>query len=307
MGGEKVRCLVIFYLLFVLSLFSQTLYFSPKGDLALTVYDPFVVMEVTNINEIGLFRIPESSCTLQVLSVQLSKPGDLRDLVELIKIPSASESSIGLFKLDDLDIFVRKISIITPQISTAGLQVIFTRERRVYIMTYYASEKEFFEHIVPALLTMTSIKTNSLKQRYVNNEYGYSIYLAEPFKIVKTTRGEIGSFLAVKEKRVGYIQITKEQPGRSVNLLEYAELVQQNSLENLAGYNLLASGVNLVEGFDFFWRLFQFDSKGSFYRCLQVYTNYGQFFYTLTYMAEADDFDQFIVPAVRTVFSFKPK
>lgn len=102
---------VVLLILFALSLFGQTLYFSPNGDLALTIYDPFITVKPTNPNEIGLFKILTSNSLLQILSVNLTQSTDLLTFSKLIGIQlvGAEEGAIGLTQVDNLQLFFQKI------------------------------------------------------------------------------------------------------------------------------------------------------------------------------------------------------
>ncbi len=295
--------------IFSLSLFSQTLYFSPNGDLALTVYDPFIMVKPTNPNEIGSFRVLTSNSVLQVLSVNLTQSTDLVTFSKLIGIQlvGAEETAAGLTKIDDLQIFYRRFSLNISGTKSEAFQIIFIKFQRGYVMTYYSTQEDFHKYLVPALLSMSSVKTASIKQEYLNEEFRYSVNLIEPFEVIKPIQGEIGSFIAVQDNKAGYIQIVREELTKKMDTQEYAKSVEKNSLINLSDYKEFSNGKNLVQGEEFYWRIFQFSSKGTFYKCLQSHVLLGNDAFTLTYMAKLEDFDQFILPAVCVVFSFKQK
>lgn len=174
-------------------------------------------------------------------------------------------------------------------------------------MTYYSTEEDFHRYLVPALLSMSSVKTASVQQEYLNEQYKYSVSLVKPFEVIQPTEGEIGSFIALQDTKAGYIQVVKEELSRKLSAQEYAKLVEKNSLVNLSEYKELSNGKNLIQGNEFYWRIFQFSSKGFSYRCLQTYVLLDNIAYTLTYMAKTQEFDQFVFPAIYTVFSFKKR
>lgn len=295
--------------IFSLSLFSQTLYFSPNGDLALTVYDPFIMVKPTNPNEIGLFRVLTSNSILQILSVNLTQSTDLVTFSKLIGIQlvGAEETATGLTKIDDLQIFYRRFSLNISGTKSEAFQIVFIKFQRGYVMTYYSTQEDFHKYLVPALLSMSSVKTASIKQEYLNEEFRYSVNLIEPFEAIKPTQGEIGSFIALQDDKAGYIQIVREELTKKMGTQEYAKSVEKNSLVNLSDYKEFSNGKNLVQGEEFYWRIFQFSSKGTLYKCLQSHVLLDNDAFTLTYMTKLEDFDQFILPAIYTVFSFKQK
>jgi len=300
---------VVLWILFALSLFGQTLYFSPNGDLALTIYDPFITVKPTNPNEIGLFKILTSNSLLQILSVNLTQSTDLLTFSKLIGIQlvGAEEGAIGLTQVDNLQLFFRRFSLDLSGTKSEAFQVIFVRFQKGYVMTYYSTEEDFHRYLVSALLSMSSVKTASIQQEYLNEQYEYSVSLVKPFEVIQPTEGEIGSFIALQDTKAGYIQVVKEELSRKLSAQEYAKLVEKNSLVNLSEYKELSNGKNLVQGNEFHWRIFQFSSKGFSYRCLQAYVLLDNIAYTLTYMAKTQEFDQFIFPAIYTVFSFKKR
>ncbi len=304
-----MRLLTVLMVLFSLSLFSQILYFSPNGDLALTVYDPFVMVKPVNPNEIGLFKVIASSSVLQILSVNLAQSTDLITFSKLIgmQFVGSEESAAGFVMIDDLNAFFRRFSLNLSGTKSEAFQLIFIRFQKGYVMTYYSTQEDFYRYLVPALLSMGSVKTTFVEQEYLNEEFRYSVNLIKPFQAIKPVQGEIGSFIALEDAKAGYIQIVKEELSRKLDVKEYAQLVKKNSLTNLSDYVELSSGTNLIQANEFYWRIFQFSSKGFSYRCLQTYILLNNTAFTLTYMAKMEDFDQFIFPAVCTIFSFRQR
>lgn len=304
-----MRLLVVLMVIFSLSLFAQTLYFSPNGDLALTIYDPFIMVKPTNPNEIGVFKVLTSNSILQILSVNIPQSTDLMTFSKLIgmQLVGAEEIASGLVKIDDLQVFYRRFSLSISDAKSEAFQVIFVKFQRGYILTYYSTQEDFYKYLIPALLSMSSIKTASIKQEYLNEEFRYSVNLIEPFEILQPAQGEIGSFIALEDAKAGYIQIVSEKLSKKLDTQEYAKLVEKNSLVNLSDYRELSNGKNMIQGEEFYWRIFRFSSNKAFYKCLQVHILSNNMAFSLTYMAKTEDFDQFIFAAVCTIFSFRQR
>lgn len=307
--GDWMRLLVVLVVIFSLSLFAQTLYFSPNGDLALTVYDPFITVKPTNPNEIGVFKVLTSNSILQILSVSLPQSTDLITFSKLIgmQLVAAEETANGLVKIDELQVFYRKFSLSASNVKSEAFQIVFVKFQRGFVMTYYSTQEDFHKYLVPALLSMSSIKIASIKQEYLNEKFRYSVNLIEPFEAIEPVQDEIGSFIAIEGSKVGYIQIVSEELPKKLNIEEYAKSVEKNSLANLSDYRELSKGKNLVQGEQFYWRIFQFSSNKVPYKCLQAHILLSNSAFTLTYMAKVEDFDQFIFPAVYTIFSFRQR
>lgn len=302
-----MRYSVLFILILSLSLFAQILYFSPYGDLALTIYDPFVTTQPSHPNEIGSFKVLANNALLQILSVQLNQSTDLLVFAKLIgmQLVGMEEEHNGLVTIGDLEIFFRRFSLTLSGAKIEGFQTIFLRYQKGYVVTYYAPESDYYRYLIPSLLTMCSVKTATAKQLYLNEEYGYALSLVKPFEALKPDKGEIGSFVSIEEDKVGYLQVVQEQLQKAMKPEEYAQFVEKNSLTNLSNYRQLAEGVNLVQGNDLFWRIFEFSSQGISYRSLQIHSIIGEDAYTLTYMSKAESFEKFILPATYMIFSFK--
>ncbi|MEJ5229144.1 MAG: hypothetical protein WHT65_03995 [Pseudothermotoga sp.] len=302
-----MRYSVLFILILSLSLFAQTLYFSPYGDLALTIYDPFVTTKPSHPNEIGSFKALGSNSLLQIVSVQLNQSTDLLVFSKLIgmQLVGMEEEYNGIAKIDDLQVFFRKFSLSVSDTSVRGFQVIFLKYQKGYVMTYYAQEEDYLKYLVPAILSMCSVKTTSNKNMYLSENFGYSLNLAKPFEALETDAGEIGSFVAIDGDKAGYVQIAKEKLPENLEPEQYAQFVEKNSLVRLSDYKELSRGMNMVQGNEFFWRIFEFSSQGTSYRSLQAHIVFEKAAYTLTYMSKTESFEKFILPAIYMIFSFK--
>lgn len=298
--------IVALFLITSAFLLAQTIYFSPALDLVLTVYSPFFEMRPSRPNEIGLFQVPGKSSTLQVVSISASGFNDLNSFAKLLgaQLIGAEELAVMNFWLGSQEFFYRRFSISSQK--SEGIQMIFLRSGKGYILTYYSSFEEFWQHLVPALLTMTSLRISEKPQVYLNTDHNYTVKLMGPFVAVTPARGEIGAFATHVEGKRGYVQIVKENLPRKISLEEYSNLVERNTLMKLAGYKLFSTGVNYVEGIDYAWRIFEFERTNEKYRCIQAYTIVETVAYTITYIAKEQDFDFFLPAAVYIAFSFKP-
>ena len=293
----------LLFLLFASSIFAQLLYISPAMDLALSVYEPFFISQPQRPGEIGLFRVMNAASTIQIISFEVGPNVTLDQLVLSTKQAAMKERSTGRIKITNLDCFFRWFSIETSDRIVQSFQLIFLRSGRAYVSSYFAPEEEFYTYLVPALLTVQSLKGPTWFN-HVDEKHGYKLMVYEPFQPVEIEEGEIGSFAAVDEEKVGYIQIVQEKLPKRMKVDEYADLVERNTLLKLNQYKLFASGQNLVQGNDFFWRIFSFVQNETNLKALQVHVVFDEVAITLTYLSSEQGFEQFLPAAVATIFSF---
>ncbi len=303
-----MKVFVIVLLAINLCLVGQTIYFSPGLDLVLTVYDPFFEMKPTRPNEIGLFQVPGKSATLQVVSLPMPNFNDLAAFGNLVgaQLIGARELATMNLWLGSQDFFYRRFTVALSEQKSEGAQLIFLRGGKGYVITYHANAEEFWQYLMPAMLTMTSLKLSDKPEVYLSAEYNYTVKLMGPFAAVKPVQGEIGAFASVVDQKRGYVQIVKENLPRRMKVTEYAQIVEKNTLSKLTNYELFASGSNYVEGLDFSWRIFSFERTGTKYRCVQANTLWENTAYTVMYLARDEDFDYFLPAAIYVMFSFKP-
>ncbi|WP_448522415.1 hypothetical protein [Pseudothermotoga sp.] len=294
----------LLFLLFAASIFAQLLYISPAMDLALSVYEPFFISQPQRPGEIGLFRVMNAPSTIQIVSFEVGLNVTLDQLALSMKQAAMKERSTGRIKIANLDCFFRWFSIETSGRIVQSFQLIFLRLGRAYVSSYFAPEEEFYTYLVPALLTVQSLKGPTWFN-HVDEKHGYKLMLYEPFQPVEVGEGEIGSFAAVDEEKVGYIQIVQEKLPKRMKVDEYANLVQMNTLLKLNQYKLFSSGQNLVQGNDFFWRIFSFVQNEANLKALQVHAVFDEVAITLTYLSSEENFEQFLPAAIGTIFSFK--
>ncbi|MBC7122380.1 MAG: hypothetical protein H5T94_03960 [Pseudothermotoga sp.] len=290
--------------LFTASIFAQLLYISPAMDLALSVYEPFFISQPARPGEIGLFRVMNASAVIQIISFEVAPAVTLDQLAVSTKQAAMNERSSGMIKIANLDCFFRWFSIETSGRIVQSFQLIFLRLGRAYVSSYFAPEEEFYTYLVPALLTVQSLK-GATWFNHVDERHGYKLMVYEPFKPAEVEEGEIGSFIALDEGKVGYIQIVQEKLPRPMKVNEYADLVERNTLSKLNQYKLFSSRQNLVEGNEFFWRIFSFAQNQMNLKALQAHLVTDQVAITLTYLSSEENFEQFLPAAVGTIFSFK--
>ncbi len=294
----------LLFLLFAASIFAQLLYISPAMDLALSVYEPFFVSQPQRPGEIGLFRVMNAASTIQIISFEVGPAVTLDQLAVSTKQAAMKERNTGRIKIANLDCFFRWFSIETSGRIVQSFQLIFLRSAKAYVLTYFAPEEEFYTHLVPALLTVQSLKGPTWFN-HVDEKHGYKLIVYEPFQAAEADEGEIGSFIALDGAKVGYIQIVQEKLSRNMKAEEYADLVEKNTLLKLNQYKLFSSRQNLVEGNEFFWRIFSFTQNQMNFKALQAHLVMDQVAVTLTYLSSEENFEQFLPAAVGTIFSFK--
>lgn len=299
----STKKVALFFAFLVTALFAQTLYISPAMDLALSVYEPFYIVEPMRPGEIGLFKVAGASSTIQIVSFEVAPTVSLEQVFLATRQALMKERSFGAVRIANLNCLFRWFSIETDR-TVQSFQLIFLRAGKAYVLSYFAFEEEFHEYLIPALLTACSLK-GTVWFNYVSEKYGYKINVHQPFEPTQSGEGEIGSFVALQDKKAGYIQIVQEKLPRSMKVVEYAEFVEKNTLEKLDGYRSLSSGENLVEGNEFFWRIFTFAQSGTVLKALQAHAVFDNTAITLTYLATEQNFEQFLPAAVATVFSFK--
>jgi len=292
------------FVLFAASIFAQLLYISPAMDLALSVYEPFFISQPARPGEIGLFRVMNKASTIQIMSFEVGPDVTLEQLALSTKQEAMNERSSGKIKIANLDCFFRWFSIQASDRIVQVFQLIFLRFNKAYVLSYFAPEEEFYTHLVPALLTVQSLKGQTVFN-YVDEKHAYKLMVCEPFTTVQAEEGEIGSFAAVDGAKVGYIQIVQEKLPKRMKVGEYANLVEKNTLLKLSQYRLFASGQNLVQGNDFFWRIFSFVQNEANLKALQVHVVFDEVAITLTYLSNEQSFEQFLPAAVATIFSFR--
>ncbi len=299
-----MRLVQILLVLFATTIFCQTLYISPAMDLALNVYEPFLVFQPSRPGEIGLFKVPTAASTIQIVSFAVSATTTLNDLVAATRQPSMRERNVGFIKIVGLDCFFRWFSIDVSGKTVQSFQLMFLRSNKAYVASYFAPEEEFYQYLVPALLTITSIK-GSVFFNYVDEKYSYRLILHQPFVPAQLEQGEMGSFVAVDGEKIGYIQIVQEKLPRRMRASEYADFVERNTLLKLRDYRALSFGQNMVEGDEFFWRLFSFTDGEKNLSALQLHLIVDESAITLTYLSTTDSFEKFLPAAVASMFSFK--
>lgn len=299
-----MRLVQVLLMLFATTVFCQTLYISPAMDLALSVYEPFLVFQPSRPGEIGLFRVPTAASTIQIVSFTVSATTTLNDIIAATKQPTMKERSVGFIKITGLDCFFRWFSIDVSGKTVQSFQLMFLRNNKAYVVSYFAPEEEFYQYLVPALLTVTSLK-GAVFFNYVDEKYSYRLVLHSPFMPVEVEHGEIGSFAAVDGEKVGYIQIVQEKLPKRMKACEYAEFVEKNTLSKLKNYRSLSFGQNMVEGNEFFWRIFSSTDGGKNISVLQLHLIVDETAITLTYLSTADSFEKFLPAAVASMFSFK--
>ncbi len=312
-GGDSVKFLAIFAALiniFLMNifLFGQSIYFSPGLDLVLTVYDPFFEMKPTKPNEIGLFQVPNKTSILQIVSFSMPGFNDSASVGKLIgmQLVGAEELATASFWLGNQDLFYRRFSVSLSEKKSEGAQIVFLRGGKGYVLTYHSSSEEFWQHLIPAMLTMTSLKLGEKPDVYLNTDHNYTVKLMGPFVAVKPSQGEIGAFATVVDDKRGYVQIAKESLPRLMKVSEYSETVEKNTLTKLKNYRSISAGSNYVEGMDFAWRIFEFERQGIQYRCIQAYAVVEKNAHTMSYIAKYSDFEYFLPAAIYMMFSFKP-
>lgn len=303
MGVISTKKVALFFAFLATVLFAQTLYISPAMDLALSVYEPFYTVEPMRPGEIGLFRVAGASSTIQIVSFEIAPTVTLEQVFLATRQDFMKERSFGAMRIANLNCLFRWFSIETD-IVVQSFQLIFLRAGKAYVLSYFAPEEEFHKYLIPALLTVCSLK-GPVWFNYVSEKYGYRMNVHQPFEPAQSEEGEIGSFVALQDKKAGYIQIVQEKLPRRMKVAEYAEFVEKNTLEKLNGYRSLSSGQNLVEGNEFFWRIFTFAQSGTVLKALQTHTVFDDVAITLTYLATEQSFEQFLPAAVATMFSFK--
>ncbi|MEN3008776.1 hypothetical protein [Pseudothermotoga sp.] len=299
-----MRSIQILFVLFATTIFCQTLYISPAMDLALSVYEPFVIVQTSRPGEIGLFKLPTGASTIQIVSFTVSATTTLNELIVATKQPAMKERSAGSIKIVGIDCFFRWFSIDISGKSVQSFQLMFLRYNKAYLASYLAPEEEFYRYMIPALLTLCSIKGSTFFN-YVDEKHSYRLVLHEPFSPAKIEQGEIGSFVAVDGEKIGYIQIVQEKLPKRMKVNEYADLVEKNTLSKLKDYRSFSFGRNMVEGNEFFWRIFSFVNEGTTLSALQLHLIVDEFAITLTYLSKIDSFERFLPAAVGTMFSFK--
>lgn len=304
MWGDAVRSVQILFVLFATTIFCQTLYISPAMDLALSVYEPFITIQPSRPGEIGLFKVPTTTSTIQIVSFTVSATTTLNELIVATKQPTMKERSVGFMKIVGIDCFFRWFSIDISGKSVQSFQLVFLRHNKAYVASYFAPEEEFYRYAIPALLTLCSIKGSTFFN-YVDEKHSYRLVLYEPFTPAKIEQGEIGSFVAVDGEKIGYIQIVQEKLPKRMKVNEYADLVEKNTLSKLKDYRSLSFGQNTVEGNEFFWKVFSFADGGTTLSALQLHLIADEFAVTLTYLSKKDSFERFLPAAVGTMFSFK--
>lgn len=294
----------LLFLLFTASIFAQLLYISPAMDLALSVYEPFFISQPQRPGEIGLFRVMNAASKIQIISFEVGPNVTLDQLVLSTKQAAMKERSTGRIKITNLDCFFRWFSIETSDRIVQSFQLIFLRSGRAYVSSYFAPEEEFYTYLVPALLTVQSLKGPTWFN-HVDEKHGYKLMLYEPFQPAEVEEGEIGSFIALDQAKVGYIQIVQEKLPKRMKVDEYANLVEKNTLSKLNQYKLFSSRKNLVEGNEFFWRIFSFTQNQMNFKALQAHLVVDQVAITLTYLSSEENFEQFLPAAIGTIFSFR--
>jgi hypothetical protein len=294
----------LLFLLFAVNIFAQLLYISPAMDLALSVYEPFFVSQPIRPGEIGLFRVMNAASTIQIISFEVGPNMSLDQLALSTKQAAMNERITGRIKIVNIDCFFRWFSIEASGRIVQSFQLIFLRSGRAYVSSYFAPEEEFYTYLVPALLTVQSLKGPTWFN-HVDEKHGYKLTVYEPFLPSELEEGEIGSFIALDGTKVGYIQIVQEKLPRRMKVDEYADLVEKNTLLKLNQYKLLSSRQNLVEGNEFFWRIFSFTQNQMNFKALQAHLVVDQVAITLTYLSSEENFEQFLPAAVGTIFSFK--
>lgn len=302
--GEKVKFKVFLFILLGSCALSQMLYISPAMDLALSVYEPFHISEPTRPGEIGLFRVANAASTIQIVSFEVGANVTLEALAVSTKQQTMNERTTGFVKIANVNCFYRWFSVQVSDKLVQAFQLMFLRFNKAYVMSYFAPEEEFHKYLVPALLTICSLKGQT-RFNCADEKYGYKMMIYEPFKPAEVGEGEIGAFAAVYGAKVGYVQIVQEKLPRKMKVVEYAQLVEKNTLSKLEQCRILSSGQNLVEGNEFFWRIFSFTSDKAILKALQAHLVLNDLAITLTYLSSEQNFEQFLVPALATIFSFR--
>jgi len=301
---------VLAFCLFCVSIFCQSVFFSPSGDLVLTIFDPFTKYTEMNDQEVTVFKAPRSRAIIQIASFETPKNLTLEDFVQ-IAAPSGENienKASFFFDYNSMKLHYRRFTMKSDNSRLEFLQLYCLSDSAGYILSYFAPEEEFFKYMVTAYLSFASLKKGETRehQETLRSEKGYSIDIVSPFKVT-SHESESPSFVAhYGQNHLGYIQILDEALNKDISVQQYAALMEKNGLKQLNGYACHEQGGLILKGHEYSWRFFHFNSAGDTYSCLQAYSVFGKHGYVVSYLARVEDFDLFDFPAVLMLFSFKP-